>query len=180
MLSTQQQQLIQSIEQRDAAQVRTLLEQGIDPNFIDAEKGPPISVLCDALFGWWEEVCEAYEQQQPLNEQQKQDSLQVYLEILEALIAAKANLHLWDSEELYGPLWDAASAACVPVVQRLLAEQVDPNTLDEQDMPILSSISYLWFECDFDEVDWQKALVEERATLMLLREHGAKMVKEMQ
>lgn len=179
MLSTQQQQLIQSIEQRDAAQVRTLLEQGIDPNFIDAEKGPPISVLCDALFGWWEEVCEAYEQQQPLNEQQKQDSLQVYLEILEALIAAKANLHLWDSEELYGPLWDAASAACVPVVQRLLAEQVDPNTLDEQDMPILSSISYLWFECDFDEVDWQKALVEERATLMLLREHGAKMVKEM-
>lgn len=179
MLSTQQQQLIQSIEQRDAAQVRTLLEQGIDPNFIDAEKGPPISVLCDALFGWWEEVCEAYEQQQPLNEQQKQDSLQVYLEILEALIAAKANLHLWDSEELYGPLWDAASAACVPVVQRLLAEQVDPNTLDEQDMPILSSISYLWFECDFDEIDWQKALVEERATLMLLREHGAKMVKEM-
>lgn len=180
MLSTQQQQLIQSIEQRDAAQVRTLLEQGIDPNFIDAEKGPPISVLCDALFGWWEEVCEAYEQQQPLNEQQKQDSLQVYLEILEALIAAKANLHLWDSEELYGPLWDAASAACVPVVQRLLAEQVDPNTLDEQNMPILSSISYLWFECDFDEIDWQKALVEERATLMLLREHGAKMVKEMQ
>lgn len=179
MLSTQQQQLIQSIEQRDAAQVRTLLEQGIDPNFIDAEKGPPISVLCDALFGWWEEVCEAYEQQQPLNEQQKQDSLQVYLEILEALIAAKANLHLWDSEELYGPLWDAASAACVPVVQRLLAEQVDPNTLDEQDMPILSSISHLWFECDFDEIDWQKALVEERATLMLLREHGAKMVKEM-
>lgn len=179
MLSTQQQQLIQSIEQRDAAQVRTLLEQGIDPNFIDAEKGPPISVLCDALFGWWEEVCEAYEQQQPLNEQQKQHSLQVYLEILEALIAAKANLHLWDSEELYGPLWDAVSAACVPVVQRLLAEQVDPNTLDEQNMPILSSISYLWFECDFDEIDWQKVLVEERATLMLLREHGAKMVKEM-
>lgn len=179
MLSTQQQQLIQSIEQLDAVQVRTLLEQGIDPNFIDAEKGPPISVLCDALFGWWEEVCEAYAQQQPLNEQQKQDSLQVYLEILEVLITAKANLHLWDSEELYGPLWDAASAACVPVVQRLLAEQVDPNTLDEQDMPILSSISYLWFECDFDEIDWQKALVEERATLMLLREHGAKMVKEM-
>ncbi len=179
MLSTQQQQLIQSIEQLDAVRVRTLLEQGIDPNFIDAEKGPPISVLCDALFGWWEEVCEAYEQQQPLNEQQKQDSLQVYLEILEALITAKANLHLWDSEELYGPLWDAASAACVPVVQRLLVEQVDPNTLDEQDMPILSSISYLWFECDFDEIDWQKALVEERATLMLLREHGAKMVKEM-
>jgi hypothetical protein len=36
----------------------------------------------------------------------------IKLDILEALIQAKANVHLWDAEEFYGPLWDAASSAC--------------------------------------------------------------------
>ncbi|TXJ09049.1 MAG: ankyrin repeat protein [Acinetobacter sp.] len=178
MLNVQQQQLILSIEQLDLVQLKALLAQGVDPNFIDEEKGPPVSVLCDGVFTWWEHICEAYEQDKPLSEEEKQQGLTVYLDMLEALIAAKANLHLWDSEELYGPLWDAASAACVPVVQRLLQEGVDPNTLDEQDLPILSSISYLWFDCDFDEIDWGHALSEERETLQLLRTQGAKMAKE--
>lgn len=64
----------------------------------------------------------------PLSQEEKQQALQVYLDILEALIQAKANVHLWDAEEFYGPLWDAASSACAPAVQRLLDEKVDPNT----------------------------------------------------
>jgi hypothetical protein len=79
--------------------------------------------FCDGLFAWWENVCEAYEAGKPLTEDEKQQELHVYLAILEALIQAKANLHLWDAEEFYGPLWDAASSACVPVVQRLLMKK---------------------------------------------------------
>ena len=159
-------------------QVQKLLADGLDPNFIDPEKGPPISVACDGLFQWWELVSEAY-QAEPMTEQQKQEALQVHLEILDALIQAKANLHLWDAEELYGPLWDAASAACVPAVKRLLDEQVDPNSKDEDGLTILSSISDLFFDCEFDEIDWSEALPEEKETLQLLRSRGAKMSKEL-
>lgn len=179
MLSNQQQALVQAIQQLDLDQVRFLLAEGLDPNFIDPEQGPPVSVICDGLFTWWETICEAYEANQPLTETEKQQQLQVYLDILDALIQAKANLHLWDVEEFYGPLWDAASSACAPVVKRLLDEKVDPNTRDEEGLTILSSISQLFFDCDFDEIDWSQALVEERATLELLREHGAKMSKEL-
>ncbi|WP_139033145.1 ankyrin repeat domain-containing protein, partial [Acinetobacter baumannii] len=77
------------------------------------------------------------------------------------------------------PLWDAASSACAPAVQRLLDEKVDPNTRDEEGLTILSSISQLFFDCDFDEIDWSEALQEERETLELLRRHGAKMSKEL-
>ncbi|TXJ01585.1 MAG: ankyrin repeat domain-containing protein [Acinetobacter sp.] len=179
MLSNQQQALVQAIQQLDLDQVQHLLAEGLDPNFIDPEQGPPVSMICDGLFVWWEQICEAYEAGNALSEQEKQQNLQVYLAILDALIAAKANLHLWDSEELYGPLWDAASSACAPVVQRLLDEKVDPNTRDEEGLTILSSISQLFFDCDFDEIDWTQALPEERATLELLRQHGAKMSKEL-
>ncbi|ENW20371.1 MULTISPECIES: ankyrin repeat domain-containing protein [Acinetobacter] len=179
MLSNQQQALVQAIQQLDLDQVRFLLAEGLDPNFIDPEQGPPVSVICDGLFTWWETICEAYEANQPLTETEKQQQLQVYLDILDALIQAKANLHLWDAEEFYGPLWDAASSACAPVVKRLLDEKVDPNTRDEEGLTILSSISQLFFDCDFDEIDWSQALAEERTTLELLREHGAKMSKEL-
>lgn len=179
MLNSQQQQFVQSIEQLDLATIQALLAQGLDPNFIDAEKGPPISILCDGLFVWWERICEAYEAGLPFSDAEKQQQLQIYQDILEALIAANANLHLWDSEEFYGPLWDAASAACVPIVQRLLQHGVNPNTIDDQDLTILSSISQLWFDCDYDEIDWNDALPEERATLELLRDNDAKMSKEM-
>lgn len=178
MLNPQQKALVENIEQLQVAEVQNLLKQGLDPNFIDEEKGPPISILCDVLFAWWEEVCEAYEISQPLNEEQKNEKLKPYLDILNALIDAKANLHLWDSEEFYGPLWDASSAACVPVVERLLNEKVDPNTKDDEDQTILSSISQVWFECDYDEIDWNDALPEMKATLELLRAQGAKMTKE--
>lgn len=180
MLKPQQLELIQSIEQLNLAKVTALLADGLDPNFIDEEKGLPVTVLCDGLFAWWEEICEAYEANQPLSEAEKQQKLQVYLDILEQLIQAKANLHLWDSEEFYGPLWDAASAACVPVVQRLLDENVDPNSKDDENLSILSSISHVWFDCDYDEVDWNDALPEMKATLALLRERGAKMSKELE
>ncbi|KAA8732049.1 ankyrin repeat domain-containing protein [Acinetobacter qingfengensis] len=179
MLTAEQKQLIHAIEQLDLPAVQAILAKGLDPNFIDAEKGPPVSIICDRLFVWWEEICDAYEAGQPLTEEEKTAGLQVYLDILETLIQADANLHLWDSEEFYGPLWDAASAACVPAVQRLLQAGVDPNTKDDQDLTILSSISDLWFDCDFDEIDWNNALPEEQATLTLLRENDAKMSKEL-
>lgn len=179
MLNNQQQALVQAIQQLDVDQVQSLLAEGLDPNFIDPEQGPPVSVICDGLFSWWETICEAYEAGQPLSEQEKQQSLQVYLDILDALIQAKANLHLWDAEEFYGPLWDAASSACVPVVQRLLDEDVDPNTRDEEGLTVLSSISQLFFDCEFDEIDWSESLPEERTTLELLRQRGAKMSKEL-
>jgi hypothetical protein len=58
-------------------------------------------------------------------------------------------------------------------------EKVDPNTRDEEGLTILSSISQLFFDCDFDELDWSVAIQEERETLELLRQHGAKMSKEL-
>ncbi|NNH76811.1 ankyrin repeat domain-containing protein [Acinetobacter sp. ANC 5380] len=179
MLTAQQQVFVQAIEELDLAQVQRLLAEGLDPNFIDPEKGPVISVWSDGLFKWWEQICEAYEAGSPLSEQEKQQNLAVHIEILEALIQAKANVHLWDAEELYGPLWDAASAACAPAVQRLLDEKVDPNSKDEEGLTILSSISDLFFDCDFDEINWSEALAEEKQTLELLRSHGAKMSKEL-
>ncbi len=179
MLTAQQQVFVQAIEELDLAQVQRLLAEGLDPNFIDLEKGPAISVWSDGLFKWWEQICEAYEAGSPLSEQEKQQNLAVHLEILEALIQAKVNLHLWDAEELYGPLWDAASSACVPAVKRLLDEKVDPNSKDEEGQSILSSISDLFFDCDFDEINWSEALAEEKQTLELLRSHGAKMTKEL-
>jgi hypothetical protein len=179
MLTAQQQNFVQALEDLDLTQIQQLLAEGLDPNFIDLEKGPAISVWSDGLFKWWEEVCEAYEAGQALSDEQKQHKLQIHLDILEALIAAKVNLHLWDAEEMYGPLWDAASAACVPVVARLLAENVNPNTKDEEGLTILSSISDLFFDCEFDEINWSEALAEEQKTLELLRSHGAKMSKEL-
>lgn len=179
MLTAQQQVFVQAIEELDLAQVQSLLADGLDPNFIDLEKGPAISVWSDGLFQWWEQICEAHEAGTPLSEQEKQQNLVPHIEILDALIQAKVNLHLWDAEELYGPLWDAASSACVPAVQRLLAEKVDPNSKDEEGLTILSSISDLFFDCDFDEINWSEALAEEKQTLELLRSHGAKMSKEL-
>lgn len=177
MLSTQQQQLIQAIQELDVLQVQHLLQQ-VDPNFL-TEDGPPVSILCDRLFVWWTTISDGYEAGKFLSEAEKQEELAPYLVILEALIAAKANVHLWDSETLYGPLWDAASAACAVVVKRLLDERVNPNTLDEEGDTILTSISRLFFDCDYDEIDWTESYPEEKRTLHILREHGAKMTKEL-
>ena len=179
MLTAQQQTFLQAIENLDVAQVQALLADGLDPNFIDFEKGPAISVWSDGLFQWWEEVSQAYEEGAAFSEQEKQQKLSAHLDILNLLISSKVNLHLWDAEELYGPLWDAASAACVPAVQRLLDENVDPNSKDEDGLTILSSISDLFFDCDFDEINWSEALLEEKQTLELLRSRGAKMSKEL-
>jgi hypothetical protein len=178
MLSPQQQQLVQAIVQLDSQQVTHLLSSGLDPNFLTPDGGPPISLICDQLYSWWEQVCEAHENNRPLTPELKQSLLNPYQSIIDALIHAKANLHLWDAEEFYGPLWDAASAACVPVVLRLLDEGVDPNRLDDEGLTILSSISQLWFDCDYDQIDWSEAWPEERETLELLRERGAKMTGE--
>ena len=38
MLTAQQQVLVQAIEELDLAQVQRLLADGLDPNFMDAEK----------------------------------------------------------------------------------------------------------------------------------------------
>ena len=169
MLTAQQQVFVQALEELNLAQVKQLLATGLNPNFVDFEKGPAVSVWSDGLFKWWEEICEAYEAGTPLSNEQKQERLAVHLEILEALIQAKVNLNLWD----------AASSACVPAVKRLLDEKVNPNTKEGEGLTILSSISDLFFDCDFDEIDWSESLDEEKQTLELLRSHGAKMSKEL-
>ena len=178
MLSAQQQVFVQALEDLDLAQIQRLLADGFDPNFMEPEKGPAVSVWSDGLFKWWEKICDAYEAGKSLTAEQKIQDLQPHLDILDALIQAKANFYLWDAEECYGPLWDAASAACVPAVQKLLDHKVDPNTRDEEGKTILSSISDLFFDCEFDQIDWSKALPEEKETLELLRSRGAKMSNE--
>lgn len=178
MLSAQQQVFVQALEDLDLAQIQRLLADGFDPNFMEPEKGPAVSVWSDGLFKWWEKICDAYEAGKPLTAEQKVQDLQPHLDILDALIQAKANFYLWDAEECYGPLWDAASAACVPAVQKLLDHKVDPNTRDEEGKTILSSISDLFFDCEFDQIDWSQALPEEKETLELLRSRGAKMSNE--
>ena len=67
MLTTQQQALIKAIEELELAQVQKLLAEGLDPNFIDPEQGPPVSIICDGIFKWWENVSEAYEAGTPLS-----------------------------------------------------------------------------------------------------------------
>jgi len=173
MMTDQQAALTNAIQKLDVEQVTTLLAQGIDPNYIDEEYGPPATQICDRLFDWWEAVLHGYETENPLNDEEKSRLLAPYQAILQALIDAKANLHLWDAEEFFGPLWDAASAACVPVVQTLLDHKVDPNKRDDEGMTILSSICDLYFDVDYDLIDWDQALPEERETVELLRKHGA-------
>ncbi|MFW2077830.1 ankyrin repeat domain-containing protein [Acinetobacter sp. ULE_I010] len=179
MLSAQQQVFIQALEDLDLVQVKRLLAEGFDPNFMEPEKGPAVSIWSDGLFKWWEKICDAYEAGQPLSAEDKVKDLQPHLDILDALIQGKANFYLWDAEECYGPLWDAASAACTPVVQKLLDHNVDPNTKDEEGKTILSSICDLFFDCEFDQIDWSQALPEEKESLELLRSRGAKMSKEL-
>lgn len=179
MLNAKQSAFLEAIDHLDLEQVKRLLAEGLDPNFIDPERGPAVSVWSDGLFKWWENICEAYEAGQAIPTEQKKQNLQIHLDILEQLITAKANFYLWDAEECYGPLWDAASAACTPAVQRLLDHNVDPNTKDEEGQTILSSISALFFDTDFDEIEWSQALPEEKETLELLRSRGAKMSKEL-
>lgn len=179
MLSAQQQVFIQALEDLDLAQVKRLLADGFDPNFMEPEKGPAVSIWSDGLFKWWEKICDAYEAGDPLTAEQKTQDLQPHLDILDALINAKANFYLWDAEECYGPLWDAASAACVPAIDKLLDHKVDPNTKDEEGKTILSSISDLFFDWEFDQIDWSQALPEEKESLELLRSRGAKMSKEL-
>jgi uncharacterized protein YgfB (UPF0149 family) len=178
MLTPAQIALNQAMTELDVATVQQLLQDGLDPNYLDPELGTPITQICDELFAWWEAVVHGYETESPLADAEKARLLEPYLAIIHALIAANANLHLWDSEELYGPLWDAASAACVPVVELLLDHGVDPNTRDDEGLTVLSSISQLWFDVDFDLIEWDDALPEEEATLKLLRARGGKTTAE--
>ena len=179
MLTAQQQLFVQALEELNLGQVKQLLAGGLNPNFIDLEKGPVISIWSDGLFKWWEEVCEAYEAGSPLTAEEKQQRLDVHLQILEALIQAKVNLHLWDAEEVYGPLWDAASAACVPAVQRLLEEKVNPNRRGEEGLTIVFWFGVFFLVCDLKKKNREKQWEKKKQTLELLRSHGAKMTKEL-
>ena len=174
------QQLFRAIEQLDVTQVQTLLAHGISAEATDSEYGRPLAVWGDGLFAWWQQVADGYATT-PLTEQQKITLLQPHIEIFDLLLAAGANVHLWDSDEFYGVLWDAASAACVPMVQRLLDLQVNPNSIDDEGLPILSSVCDLWFERDFQLSDLtaHDVLPEQRATLQLLRQYGAKTQAEL-
>ncbi len=134
MLTTQQQALIQAIEELELRQVQKLLAEGLDPNFIDPEQGPPVSIICDGIFKWWEDVSEAYEAGTPLSKQEKQDALQVYLDILDALIQAKANVHLWDAENFMATM-GCGKSACAPAVQRLLDKKLTQIHVMKKDLP---------------------------------------------
>lgn len=173
-------QLFNAIEQLDVTQVRQLLARGVSAEAIDSEYGRPLAVWGDGLFGWWQQVADGYATT-PLTEQQKITLLQPHIEIFDRLLAAGANVHLWDSDEFYGVLWDAASAACVPMVQRLLELRVNPNSIDDEGLPILSSICDLWFEREFqiEDLSATDVLPEQRMTLQLLRQYGAKTQAEL-
>lgn len=71
-------------------------------------------------------------------------------------------MYLWDIEEIYGLFWDVVSVVCVFVVKRLLDEKVDLNIKDEDGLIILFFISDLFFDCEFDEINWVEVLVEEK------------------
>ncbi len=58
--------------------------------------------------------------------------------------------------------------------QTFIGQKVDPNTKDEDGLTILSSISDLFFDCEFDEINWAEALAEEKQTLELLRSMAQK------
>lgn len=178
-MSSLEQQLFQAIQQLSPTKVEQCITAGANVNHLDAELGFPLSCLTDSVFQWWESILQAYEDDMPLSESEKQAQLQPYLQIFEQLIQAGANPHIWDCEEFYGPLWDVASAGCVPLLQRLLALQVNPNTLDDDGLPILSSISGLWFDCEYDQIDWTLAYPEQKMVLEMLREQGAKMKSEL-
>lgn len=178
-MSSLEQQLFDAIQQLSPTQVEQHIAAGANVNYLDAELGFPLSCLTDSVFQWWDEILQAYEDEAPLSDVEKQAKLMPYLNIFEQLIQAGANPHIWDSEEFYGPLWDVASAGCEPLLQRLLALEVNPNSLDDDGLPILSSISDLWFECEYDQIDWSLAYPEQKIVLQTLREHGAKMRKEL-
>ena len=59
MLSQQQQALVQAIQQLDLDQVQSLLADGLTRTLLIQKHGFPVSILCDGLFVWWENVCEA-------------------------------------------------------------------------------------------------------------------------
>src|SRR5690606_15811364 len=131
MLTAQQQLFVQALEELNLDQVKQLLADGLNPNFIDHDKGPVISVWSDGLFKWWEEVCELYEAGTGSCDDGTPARLAVHLPIRAALIQGYVTLALWDAEDIYGPLWDAASAPSAAAVQRLLDEKVDPNSKAE-------------------------------------------------
>ncbi len=66
MLTTQQQALIQAIEELELRQVQKLLAEGLDPNSLIRNKGHRVNI-CDGIFKWWEDVSEAYEAGTPLS-----------------------------------------------------------------------------------------------------------------
>jgi hypothetical protein len=170
----------EAVQAVDVDTVRTLLAGGLDVQVLDAELGTALMVACDQLFElWWEPVVAAYEQDQPWTEAQKAEALAPHLALLELLIAAGARVDLWDGEEYFGTVWDAASAACWPVVQRLVTAGAPINLRDDEGDSTLTSLSKLWFEVDFDQIDWLDALPEEQQVLQGLRALGAKTTAEL-
>ncbi len=164
-----------AVQALDVNAVQALLAQGMDVNAMDAELGSALMVACDRLFeGWWAPVLAGHEADQPLSTEQKAALLAPHLALIDALLAAGARTDWWDGEDYFGPVWDAASAACVPVLERLVAAGAAVNLCDDEGDPVLSSISRLWFEVDFDHINWAEALPEERDTLQFLRDHGAR------
>lgn len=95
---------------------------------------------------------EAYEAGQPLTEQQKQQDLQVHLDILEALIQAKVNLHLWDAKKFTARYGMQPHQRVFLQYSVYWMKKSIQNSKDEDGLTILSSISDLLFDCDFDEI----------------------------
>lgn len=89
MLTTLQQAFIQAIEQLDLEKVKGLLADGLDPNFIEPEKGPPISIICDALFQWWQPIYDGYEEGQPLSEEENNKALRFISTLWMSLLRQK-------------------------------------------------------------------------------------------
>ena len=50
MLTAQQQVFVQALEEQNLEQIQSLLAEGLNPNFIDFDKGPAISVCLMACL----------------------------------------------------------------------------------------------------------------------------------
>lgn len=171
----------EAVQARDIDTIDRLLADGLDVQVMDAELGTALMLACDQLFeGWWEPVVAAYEADAPWTELQKQQALASHLALIDRLLAAGARVDLWDGEDYFGMVWDAASAACVPALQRLVAAGAPINLCDDEGDSTLTSLSRLWFEVDFDQIDWAEALPEEQATLQWLRAQGARTTPELE
>ncbi len=108
-----------------------------------------------------EHICEAYEAGSPLSEQEKQQNLAVHLEILEALIQAESQFTLYGCRRTVWSIMGCCQLSLRTCGSNVYWMKSKSQYQDEQcGLTISSSISDLFFDCDFDEINWSEALAK--------------------